>query len=1102
MKTFVRLFIRVSIALVMAGLFSMQSDLKAENLTVTLEAGDYEIVDAGENQQKIEMENFGYIMTPGKPWLPARTFLIALPPGAEVTSVTMDAGATIEIEGNYSIMPAPPIAPSNNNPQLVEKFRQEWKSNYDETYSSDNPYPEIEGKYHGTGGLRKYTFVNVAFYPISYRPQSGKLFYRPSMFVSIDYDLPAADDPHILKMLADTKADDRAAEYFVNYDQAAVWYTSSENYGREKEPTGYLIITTNALLDAITTLELWKTSIGYNVNSVTIEFIQGNYSGVDLQEKIRNFLKSRYDDLYLDYVLIVGDIADIPMRQCYPNPTVSHDSFPETHPPTDYYYADLTGDWDSDGDGYYGECGEDDVDYVPELFVGRIPHSDSATVFSICQKIINFESDMSPWKGNALLLGAMSNYKNIDTTGMPRTDGAKLMERIIDDIPSGWTYTTMYEKEGINPSGYSCDLPLTHSNVTGNWLNNNYGFVNWWAHGNVNEACRMWWAWDDGNGIPTGNELGWEGFIRNIDTPLLDNDHPSIVYCCSCCNGWLEWDCLAENLIKNGAVSVVAATRVSYYTPGWADEMWGKNATIDWAFSYSLIVNNKNVGRSFYYAQIYCMYVFNIDWVSYGNMYAFNLFGDPSLVREGVLSNQPPVCILPPDQTIVVCGDSTFSFTVTGTDPDGNFSGCSMLWGDGTFSGSTWTLPTSAAGVYSAAFRCRDSFGATCTDSVRITIVDNSPPVLSFPDDTLMYVCPQTQACLSGLISDPDGQALNCTVTNGPGTIINNSWCYTPTGTDSSTVIIRCTDPCGAYSTDTFDVSFEIYDKWAIINIDRSGSMYYANPAGQSRLERARLMAHAAVDSLLNPSDPVYPGEYKIAVMHFNADDIRLEQIFTSDAILLHTAIDSIVRPRHDTPLAAAMCLAHCILPNNPVGCNSLLLTYTDGKENESQNYGMCPPCDTCDKYFLTGWNYDCEPLQPATCTYWQICIFIVINSGGTNLIHYFGAPINPFVKGVAPEDMYFLQASAEESGGIFTYYSDAETFCGDANSDGQINVSDAVYIINYIFSGGEPPASPSSGDSNCDGEINVSDVVWLINYVFLGESSPCDLDGDGTPDC
>ncbi|MFH1700542.1 MAG: dockerin type I repeat-containing protein [Candidatus Zixiibacteriota bacterium] len=63
---------------------------------------------------------------------------------------------------------------------------------------------------------------------------------------------------------------------------------------------------------------------------------------------------------------------------------------------------------------------------------------------------------------------------------------------------------------------------------------------------------------------------------------------------------------------------------------------------------------------------------------------------------------------------------------------------------------------------------------------------------------------------------------------------------------------------------------------------------------------------------------------------------------------------------------------------------------------------------------------------------------------------------------------------------------------CGDANSDGRINVSDAVYLINCVFRGGPCPEPDRGGDSNCDGKVNISDAVYLINNVFRGGPGPC----------
>lgn len=64
---------------------------------------------------------------------------------------------------------------------------------------------------------------------------------------------------------------------------------------------------------------------------------------------------------------------------------------------------------------------------------------------------------------------------------------------------------------------------------------------------------------------------------------------------------------------------------------------------------------------------------------------------------------------------------------------------------------------------------------------------------------------------------------------------------------------------------------------------------------------------------------------------------------------------------------------------------------------------------------------------------------------------------------------------------------------CGDANSDGGVNVGDAVYLINYVFNDGSPPVPYCAGDANGDAMSNVGDAVYNINYVFKGGASPAD---------
>jgi len=64
------------------------------------------------------------------------------------------------------------------------------------------------------------------------------------------------------------------------------------------------------------------------------------------------------------------------------------------------------------------------------------------------------------------------------------------------------------------------------------------------------------------------------------------------------------------------------------------------------------------------------------------------------------------------------------------------------------------------------------------------------------------------------------------------------------------------------------------------------------------------------------------------------------------------------------------------------------------------------------------------------------------------------------------------------------------------------VNVSDAVYITNYVFQGKCHPLPCIAGDCNGDHLINISDAVLIINYAFSGGVSPVAAYPDNQPNC
>jgi len=63
---------------------------------------------------------------------------------------------------------------------------------------------------------------------------------------------------------------------------------------------------------------------------------------------------------------------------------------------------------------------------------------------------------------------------------------------------------------------------------------------------------------------------------------------------------------------------------------------------------------------------------------------------------------------------------------------------------------------------------------------------------------------------------------------------------------------------------------------------------------------------------------------------------------------------------------------------------------------------------------------------------------------------------------------------------------------CGDLDGDWDVNISDAVYLVQYIFNSGSPPAQMWLGDCDLNGKLNLTDAVYLVAYIFGGGPSPC----------
>lgn len=61
----------------------------------------------------------------------------------------------------------------------------------------------------------------------------------------------------------------------------------------------------------------------------------------------------------------------------------------------------------------------------------------------------------------------------------------------------------------------------------------------------------------------------------------------------------------------------------------------------------------------------------------------------------------------------------------------------------------------------------------------------------------------------------------------------------------------------------------------------------------------------------------------------------------------------------------------------------------------------------------------------------------------------------------------------------------------GDANADKEVDVSDAVSVLFFLFTGGPEPKPREAGDSDGNGHLELTDAVYLLMFLFQGGSPP-----------
>jgi hypothetical protein len=112
----------------------------------------------------------------------------------------------------------------------------------------------------------------------------------------------------------------------------------------------------------------------------------------------------------------------------------------------------------------------------------------------------------------------------------------------------------------------------------------------------------------------------------------------------------------------------------------------------------------------------------------------------------------------------------------------------------------------------------------------------------------------------------------------------------------------------------------------------------------------------------------------------------------------------------------------------------------------------------------------------------------IIVRDGNLGrLIPVYQTNMQDDPKGAVSAEIIQWLMSTKTSGGPVR----PKFYRADPNNDGACNITDGIYILNYLFLGGPQPTCKESADPNNDGLVNITDGIYVLNYLFLGGPSP-----------
>ena len=282
---------------------------------------------------------------PGAPDLPFYVYRVLLQPGETIQSFSVSDLQQVELKGQFNIMPRQKPWAEYADHSFIPADANIYKGNM--------PYPKTVVQFLGVQHFNGRPIAHFAVWPLQYLPASKKLLLNQHLI--IQYKTKKSAMPVIQPFL---KNDRLKPENFS-------WESNGTESVNPKQPLPpstdsidpallssglidrYVIITTDALKEALQPLAEWKIKRGVPTVIKTLSWIRQNFNGVDDAERMRNFIRWSYHKRGTKYVLLAGDTEIIPTRLIY----TGNFTFA-----ADYYFADLDGSWNANQNDVFGQA--------------------------------------------------------------------------------------------------------------------------------------------------------------------------------------------------------------------------------------------------------------------------------------------------------------------------------------------------------------------------------------------------------------------------------------------------------------------------------------------------------------------------------------------------------------------------------------------------------------------------------------------------------------------------------------------------------------------------------------------------------------------------